>query len=240
MKNFNEDFDFFINLILSDQNFAYARYADGEVALMKGRGVGQGSQAYHVDNWSAPDKLTEIGMELLESLAHMEDNYYYAISSNTDFVDDYEFLTDRIKVPSNITFANLWINANYQKMKVFYQNLNKEVFLICNEKASKDKFPFPIAEIFPFPNNCVQYWEEYGDDYINQLGNYVVQVFNRTFFISCGPISEIIIHKLYQMNPNNQYIDVGSSIDEFVHGYKTRPYMDPNTTYANEVSHFYE
>ena len=61
---------------------------------------------------------------------------------------------------------------------------------------------------------------------------------NELFFISCGPISEIIIHKLYESNPNNTYVDVGSSIDEFVHGYKTRPYMDPTSRYSKMISKF--
>ena len=37
---------------------------------------------------------------------------------------------------------------------------------------------------------------------------------NELFFISCGPVSEIIINKLYTNNPYNSYVDVGSSIDE--------------------------
>lgn len=238
MKDFNKDFEFFTNLILSDTNFAYARYADGEVALMNGKGIGEGSQAYNVDNWCAPNTVTKAGKELLESLSHTEDNYYYAISSNTDWISDHDFLKRHIKNHNNITFANLWINANYIKMKAFYHNLKKEVYLICNKKARKESFPFPVTEIFPFPNNCVEYWEQYGEDYASQLIDYVSQVQNKTFFVSCGPISEIIIHRLYKANPHNQYIDVGSSVDEFVHGYKTRPYMDPNSKYAKEISRF--
>jgi len=238
VRDFNRDFEFFTDLILSDKNFAYARYADGEVALMLGKQIGQGSQAYHVDKWQAPNHLTKVGKELLESLEHSESNYYYAISATSDFAGDNTFLDGKIKVRENITFANLWINANYQKMKTFYGSLKKEVYLICNEKAKKENFPFPVAELFPFSNNCIEYWEQYGDDYMAQLCDYVSQLQNQTFLISCGPISEIIIDKLYRLNPNNQYIDVGSSIDEYVHGYPTRPYMNPDSQYAREVSFF--
>jgi len=238
IREFNQAFDFFTKLILSNQNFAYARYADGEVALMKGRSVGLGSQAFHVDKWSSPNKLTKVGSELLETLNHSESNYYYAISSNTDWPDDFDFLTKRIIIKENITFANLWINANYQKMKKFYFDLNKSAYLICNHIAKKENFPFIVSEIFPFPDDCVGYWEHFGEDYISQLIEYISQLTNQTFFISCGPISEIIIHKLYTANPNNQYIDVGSSIDEFVHGTPTRPYMDLNSQFSKEISYF--
>lgn len=238
MRDFNSDFEYFYNLLNSDVNFAYARYADGEVALMKGNPVGVGSQAFHVDKWESPQGLTDVGKELLITLEHKESNYYYAISSYSDCESDYHFLASRIKNQSNITFANLWINANYQKMKAFYHNFAKETYLICNQKAKKEAFPFSVAEIFPFPDNCIHYWNEYGEDYMTQLLNYVEQINSKTFFISCGPISEIIIHRLYTANPNNQYVDVGSSIDEFVHGYKTRPYMDVNSPYSKLISTF--
>jgi hypothetical protein len=239
LTDFNKAFDFFTDLIRSDKNFAYARYADGEVALMKGNPIGNNSQAYVVDNWAAPPTLTKVGKQLLETLNHTESNYYYAISSDTDWKDDSLFLRSRLTTP-NITFANLWINANYQKMKKFYTSLNKEVYLICNEKASKNVFPFTVAELFPFPNNCVHYWENFGDDYIKSLLEYTSNVSDKTFFISAGPVSEILIHKMFESNPNNQYLDVGSSIDEYVHGTLTRPYMNPESPYSKEVSYFYE
>lgn len=237
MKNFEEDFVFFTEKIKTDEPFAYARYADGEVALMKGNAIGTNSQAYNVDKWLAPNKLTKVGIGLLESMNHTEDNYYYAISAHTDSIDDYNFLKSKLNT-DNITFANLWINSNYQKMKHFYFNLNKSVYLICNHIAKKEIFPFKVNEIFPFPDNCIEYWENYGDDYLNQLCEYVYQLKNQTFFVSAGPVSEILIDKMYKVNPNNQYIDVGSSLGEILYGYKIRPYMDINSHYSREVSKF--
>jgi hypothetical protein len=240
MKDFNQDFEFFTNLIKSNTNFAYARYADGEVGIMNGKQIGVGSQAYHIDKWQSPDALTKTGIELLETLNHNESNYYYAISAHSDNIEDYNFLSTKISNPNNITFANLWINSNYQKMKYFYENLEKDIYLICNKNAKKENFPFNVIEVFPFPDNCVEFWDSLGEDYFKDLNEYISQVQNKTFFISCGPISEILIHRLFKNNPNNQYIDVGSSIDEYVHGYQTRPYMNPNSIYANEISYFSE
>ena len=142
MQNkFQTDFEYYTNLIKSDTNFAYARYADGEVALMKGINVGHNTQAFAVDRWSSPNFLTKVGEELLESLKHTEINYHYAISAHSDSISDYKFLTERIN-NNNITFANLWINANYQNMYKFYCELNKDVFVICNHRARKENFPF--------------------------------------------------------------------------------------------------
>jgi hypothetical protein len=146
---------------------------------------------------------------------------------------------DRIKSEKeNITFANLWINSNYQQMKEFYTNLDKECFVICNHRADINNFPFKIKELFPFPDNCIEFWESSGSEYVSNITQKIQELNNETFFISAGPISEIIIHRLYSFNPNNQYIDVGSSMDEFVHGKKTRPYMEPNSFYAKQISVF--
>ncbi len=240
MENkFQTDFEHYTNLIKSNTNFAYTRYADGEVGLMKGRAIGQNSQAFAVDRWSSPNTLTKVGEELLESIKHTEENYHYAISAHSDSIDDYNFLKERIN-NKNITFANLWINSNYQKMYNFYQNLDKSVYVICNHRAKKENFPFKVNEIFPFPDDCISYWNQFGDEYIVELIEYVSQLNNQTFFISAGPVSEILIDKMYKANPNNQYIDVGSSIDEFAHGRKTRPYMDVSSQYSQEISYFYE
>jgi len=236
---FNDDFIFFTDKIKSGEPFAYARYADGEVALMKGVSVGVQSQAFQVDRWLAPDQLTKVGKGLLESITHTEDNYYYAISAHSDNIGDYEFLKSHLKT-DKLTFANLWINANYQKMKEFYSTLDKSVYVICNHEARAERFPFKVNEIFPFPDNCILYWEEHGEDYITQLLDYTSQLSGETIFVSAGPVSEILIDKMYNANPNNQYIDVGSSLGEYIHGYKTRPYMDENSQYSKEISFFYE
>lgn len=44
MEQFKSDFVRFTEKIKNGENFAYARYADGEVLLMKGNEVGQNTQ----------------------------------------------------------------------------------------------------------------------------------------------------------------------------------------------------
>jgi hypothetical protein len=237
MTKFFTDFDFFTQKIRSDEPFALVRYGDGEIALMQGEAVGVNTQAYNVDGWFAPAKLTLVGRQLLDTLGHTESNYHYAIPTPTE--GNYQFFTEKLQT-TNITFANLWVNANYQKMKEFYTTLDKSVYVVCNQNANPQNFPFDVLELFPFPEQCISYWEWFGEGYLQQLIEYTSQVSGQTFFISAGPVSEILIHHMYQSNPNNQYIDVGSSIDEFVHGRQTRPYMNPATQYAQQVSYFEE
>jgi hypothetical protein len=239
MGKFNTDFDFFWSLIENGENFAYSRYADGEIRLMKGIDISLSSQAYLEDKWSTPIGMTKTGEHLLNTIQHTESNYYYAISAPTDNIDDYNYLTNNIiQSKENITFANLWINANYHKSKENYSKLKREVVLICNQNGKKENFPFNVTDLIPFPDDCINFWETNGDVFLNDLITQFKDSNNKLFFISCGPISEIIIHHLYINNPNNTYVDVGSSIDEYVHGRITRPYMIPGTQYYNEISKF--
>jgi hypothetical protein len=239
MNKFNDDFEYFWGLIDKGDNFTFSRYADGEVMLMKGVTVGTNTQAFKVDKWSAPNNITKVGVELLKTLNHTENNYHYAISGKNDNIDDYNFLVNNITQGNErLTFVNLWINANYNKMKEKLNTVNRDVVLICNYRAKNEEFPFKITNLINFPDNCIEYWETRGDEYINNLINTCNNYENKLFLISCGPVSEIIIHELYNNNPNNTYIDVGSSIDELVHGSITRPYMNKDSMYANMISKF--
>jgi hypothetical protein len=239
MDKYTTDFDYFWNLIETNQNFAFARYADGEVMLMSGNMVDEHTQAGSVDKWTSPGGDSKVGTELLDTLNHTESNYYYAISGLSDNPNDHNFLRERIKNDEkNLTFVNLWINANYQRTKQKLVSLKRDAVLICNHSAGNKSFPFPIKMIIGFPDNCVAFWEAHSEEYLKFLIQMVGEMENQLFFISCGPVSEIIIHRLYQYNPNNTYVDMGSSLDELVHHQKTRPYMDPNSRYAREKSHF--
>lgn len=236
---FKTDFDFFWSKITNKENFTFARYADGEVLLMKGLGVGAGTQASNVDKWTAPNRLTSVGTGLLHSLNHTEPNYYYAISGKNDNLDDYNFLKSRIQQSDDkLTFVNLWINANYVAMKSKLASIDRDVVLICNENANPENFPFNVVEHFKFKDDCVNYWEDNSEEYLRNLVHDTLKYKDTLFLISCGPVSEIIIHYLYTFNSNNTYIDVGSSIDEFVHGKITRPYMIPNSYYSTLISTF--
>ena len=201
MDKFTTDFFYFWDLIEKCQNFTFTRYADGEVMLMNGIGVGELTQAHMIDKWSSPDKMTKLGLDLLDTLDHTEENYYYAISGINDNVNDHSFLKNKIKHSNkNITFVNLWINNNYQKSLKKYSELKRDVILICNENSRVENFPFKIKKLIGFPNNCVDFWENNSELFINSLISEVEGINDTLFLISCGPVSEVIIHNLYNFH----------------------------------------
>lgn len=237
--DFFRDFDLFTTKILGEENFAFVRYGDGEKMLMSGGGVGRNTQAFRTDNWFFEGGDSVVSKQLWDSLLHTEKNYFFGIPAEMDNENCYNFFVENIN-STQFSLANLWINANYEKMMGFYRNLREPVTLIANKNAKKENFPFEIKKFFAFEDDCVHYWEKTHDSYMRNLINYVKTTKNELFFFAAGPISEIMIDLLYKTNPNNRYIDVGSSIDEFVHQKKTRPYMTKGTYYSKLVSNFSE
>jgi hypothetical protein len=251
-KSFRDDFNDAWARIESGIPFAHARYADGEIALSMGKGVGRGSQATDIDGWQAPSQHTKLGKEILESLYHTEPNYYYAISCDTPLyhtdpnyhsissvipsISDKNYLLSHIKQDKKyITFANLWINGNYNMFLEKIKSHRRPTIIIGNQNGENAKFPFEIENYLSFGNNCVETWEKYSDEIKNILADGFGKISDRTVFISVGPMSEAIIHNLWKINPTNQYVDVGSALDEYVHGRKTRPYMISGSFYNTQI-----
>lgn len=229
--NYSEAFDFFTNLIQSDKPFAFSRYCDGEAALLMGEEIGTNTQAWKTDRWSAPEGSSPFTEELMKGLQHDEDNFYYGFATMGDDVDrkGTEFVYDN-SCTENISFASVFTNANYQKWLEFLPTIKKRVVVITNKQAD---FPFPYIT-HAFMDDCVNAYNNNPtifDQYIE-----LARKSGQTFFISAGPAANILIDKMYKLNPDNQYVDVGSSLDEFVHGRKTRPFMNPQSKYATQVS----
>lgn len=234
-KNFTQEFYRMWEKITTIEPIAYARYADGEVALMQGRKVDENSQASRIDRWNSLENgITDIGKDLKETLYHTESNYYYAISCKCCDPNGQSWLLNEIKQPEeNITFSNLWINANYKLFIEQIGKLTEPVYLICNKRGESGMYPFDACGFYPINDNCVEEWKSNKHKIIEDVTSISKTSTNTLFLISAGPLSELLIHHMWNTNKNNRYIDVGSSIDEFVHNKQTRPFMNPLSPYFN-------
>jgi hypothetical protein len=235
MKTFDEDFEYFWNRIFVDKTpTVFARYADGEVCLIKGRAVGPGSQATNIDNWSAPNELTILGIDIAKSLTQTDPNYFYAISCTCCDKTNKDILERIIKNKDNITFANLWINYNYNKFKSRIQTIKEKVYLIGNESGSLNSYPFDVVYI-PVEKDCVNFWKNNKLTFLSNLKNKLKDVSNPLVLAAAGPMTEAILDKLWKYNPNGRYIDIGSALDEYIFCKKTREYMNKNSPFNNRI-----
>lgn len=241
-KNFNLDFEYLTDRIFNKKlPTVFSRYADGELALMVGKEIPNYSQAYMEDKWNSPAKKTLLGKDLGNTLKNKDPEYYYGIScACCDPTAKNILISNLFRAgvkDENITYSNLWINANYKKFKALCENLTESVVYIGNHIGKGKNYPFKVTEYFPIEDDCVNFWENNKIKFLGELER-LTKYYNTLFFISAGPMSEVIIDFLWRNNKSNRYVDVGSSLDEFSKGRKTRPYMIESQPYYNKNCEF--
>ncbi|MGD1936331.1 MAG: hypothetical protein ACFCA4_02070 [Cyanophyceae cyanobacterium] len=221
MKKYQEDLEVIWNEVLAKQPLALARYADGEVLFI------QGKSAQGIDGWTSPSGISEIGKDLVVSLKHQERNYYYGISCDCCDSNAKEFLLSHIPQDFNqVTFSNLFANANFANFADKIQSLDEPVILVGNETINPDTIDIvDIKEFVPVGANCTEFWQSNRDEFLCQLPHLAARHHNALFLFCAGPLSGIIIDHLWRLNPSNRYLDIGSALDPWIHKKVTRPYQ---------------
>jgi hypothetical protein len=228
-QDFKDDLQELFELINSDKPFAFMRFADGEIGVMQGILV-NGS-----DNWISPNYQTQLGLDLHKAITRIDNNVYYGISCQCCDNEGKNYLLNLIKNNiSNITFSNLFVNGNYESFLLKFNQINKPAYVIANESAGFYNFPLEILGFLPVPNDCVNFWEQTHNEMKELLINAFSEIKGELFLISAGPMSEAIIDFLWSINPTNQYIDVGSSIAEYIHGKPIRDFAYKQSLYHNK------
>lgn len=213
-----------------------------------GKEIGQGTQAFTEDRFWFEGGESELGRDLAWSLTnHFGQQYYYGFASP---IDDgaglHWYLQHTQQLCPFITYANLFVNKNYQRTKAMLlrlfatQESLSRMVLIANYEGVKrfmDMYrPPPGFAYMELPDDAPHYWR--GDSRRQLIGNATALARSRTgslFVVSGGPMAKPLIAYMWNANPGNQYVDFGSSTDEILKGRKTRPYMTPETSYAQQV-----
>ena len=105
MSEFKKQFNEYIKRIFIDKiPTAFARYGDGERAIICGNTISTNTQAYQVDKWTSSG-LTLFGKDLYKTLSNRDENYIYSIPCTCCDANAELWYKNIIK--NNITFANL-------------------------------------------------------------------------------------------------------------------------------------
>jgi hypothetical protein len=221
--SFDQDLDLLINKIINKESFAFARYADGELAVLNNKHI------TGCDGWTVTDQDKLFSEELASSLLHAEENYYYGISCPCCDPPAYNQLkTLLIANWDRVTFSNLFVNSNWKKSYDFFMSHQNKIF-ICNSNC---KLQFDYYKV---PPNVISAYRTHREDLKNYYSTIAKNYKNMLFCISAGPLAELIIHWMYGENPENQYVDVGSCLDPFIHGRATRIYHHQANSFNNKV-----
>jgi len=227
---FKDEFDHITKKIENKEHMALVRWGDGEYFLLKESSLSPAS----VDKWGWSGGPSNAKEDILKSFALEEPNFYHGITCedwsfryNNEAIN---YMLSNIKQPIEyITYASIFIDDNYKHFKKWFKTLEKhEIIFIINEGFTHP-FGDDTAETYYLPDDLVNLYETQRDTYIAKYTEIAKKHKDRIFFFAGGPVAKSLIYHMWLANPLNTYIDVGSAIDQFTKGKKTRAYQYLNT-----------
>lgn len=216
--------------------FAFARYGDGEANIMNGIAYNP-VQAVHIDNFSYAGGDSLLRTYLRKTIKGMRGRRFYYGFSQYPGLDKYIQEVDQTK--DKIFSAFVPRDGNYEKTRLLLQELIEaeygEIFLLCSQEALPNS-RLPWAKVvIRFPGRCVEWFDVHGENILEEMRTLAKSVNRHLFLVATGPSAPVVIYEMFKANPRNRYVDLGSSLDEFVKGRKTRGYHYVNNSLRTNV-----
>ncbi len=232
-KDFSAELEKFASMIEHNQSFAFARFNDGEMKIVFGDIFDIAKN--RIGNTYVPDDQAAEQQRLLlqQALKFKAPNYYVGIvcpccENEEDF---YRMKALSGQDEHNLTWANVFVNANYPAFQSRITPLfqRRSVVFIGNCTADCGGLPFKVTKQFAVGDNAwVNDYERLLAEMINYLKDGSVK--NTVFIFCAGVLSNLLIHKLYEQYPDNTYLDLGSVYDIELGLGKSRRYLRKGKT----------
>ena len=214
-KDFREDLRSIVDKLKSKENFAFSKYADGELHILANKPINNG------EFWFIPEQHQNNRQEMIESFKFKHESYFGGVSCPCCIGG--ESVHSWMKKQSDqeldhLTWANIFVNANYS----FYLNnmvpeyQEREVILVSNTDSNLDNLPFEIKKHFMIGKNA---WVE-NHNLISDMKEYITSnnLKDNLFLFCAGPFGNILTHQLFEHCQDNTYIDIGSTLNPLLLG----------------------
>lgn len=225
---FNRDFNYMINRIFIDKiNTAFVRFNDGEYWLIANK--------WFVWAWRLWQTYLDKHLlmdEILKTIDEESDDYIYWIASR-QHSEANKWYKENIKSKYK-TFATIFVNNNRKIFRCILDNIEEDVVLVANKCWRNNKYPFNVINYFPIPFDVVGYFEN-NRRKIDRMCDNIAAYNNKLILFCAWPLSNYMIHRCYKINPNNRYIDIWSTLDEYIMGRKTRWYYNELNKNFNRI-----
>jgi hypothetical protein len=230
-KDYREDLRSIIEKLSSGENFAFSKFADGELHILINRPINNG------EFWFTPTEHQQYRRALVDSFKYKDSSYYVGISCPCCIggAPVHKWMKEQsTQIDEHLTWANIFVNANY---KYYLNNMvplynDKTVILVSNSDSNLEQLPFPIEKHFTITKNA---WIT-NYNLIEEIQDYIQEnkIQDALFLFCAGPFGNILTHQLHNFNKNNTYIDIGSTLNTFLLGDsgKNRGYLrdEPSIT----------
>ena len=239
---FKDDFFSLVSKLKNNENFAFTRFSDGEIAIMQNKRLILADdyvilgETHHNFGYTSndhknfdPEQHQFLREKLLEAYKYKAKNYFVGSICRNCNCASAEFkdwmLNEYGTFDDNYTFANLLVNSNYPLFDNHFVKAlkNKEVVVICNESADLSQAPFKVIKDFRVGKNCiVNDWH-----LVDDIKNYIRQesIENTVFLFSASSLSEVLIYELYKDFNNNTYVDIGTTLHKQMKMELSRDYL---------------
>ena len=232
-KGFKEDFFNLLNKLKNNEHFAFTRFSDGEVFVMENKHlilqekfckVGDliHNFGYSEDDHKEfdPDKHQFVREKLMDAFNFKKENYFVGAGCNNctcEIRNQIPWLKEmRPGDEEHWTSPNLLVNSNYPLFITQFvpEFKNHKVVIICSEKAKFDKAPFNVVKDFRVGKNCIVNDHHLEEEIKTWMDENNVE--DHLFLFSASSLSEILIHKLFEHNTKNTYMDIGTCLHPYL------------------------
>lgn len=223
-KDFFSDIKIIHSSLLSGENISFSKFCDGEWSVIQNQPIN------NKEFWFDPNKDQFKRKSLIESFQYKNPRYFVGITCVNVFgVETHRQMKAMSQQEEDhLTWADIWVNSNYH---YYIKNIiplykTKPVVLFANKNAKIQNLPFVPYLHIPVDNNA---WE-YNWDLIDVATKIAREANDIIFLFCCGPFGNILCHKLTEVNENNTYLDIGSTLNPFLQsaGFEREYYLGNN------------
>lgn len=240
MKDFVEHFYLLLDKLKAGENFAHLRFSDGEMYILLDKHTKLGDGWYEIDGVRKQGFYDSVNFKdvdpvkdkffvdaLKDAFRYHAKNYFVGLSCRCCVGEkNFKWQVDfRGGDDEYLTWANLLINGNYNRFKAEMLPLfsGKKIVFIGNEKMDILKLPFGVVKDFKVGQNCMINNFNISDEIIQWMKENDIK--NHLFLFSASSLSEVLIHKLFMVENENTYIDVGTMLNNYFNIDTTRGYL---------------
>jgi hypothetical protein len=232
-RSFRGDLELIINKIEKNEKFAFSRFGDGEMIIVNDQPINllnkNTGEFRYIPNDLRYAKSREL---LINSFTYQSKNYFIGISCPCCVgVSNHEYMATKSGIsPTNLTWANLFVNSNYFYFmtRLFKKLKGEKVVLISNELSNTNNFPLNLYREYSVGRDS---WL-HNLSLVDEIKEFIQkEKLKDCYFLFCaGPLSNIACCELHKFNEENYYLDCGSIFDDMLGLGKTRGYLNGAST----------
>lgn len=214
-RDFNKEFFFFLNKIKNNESFCLSRWGDGELKILENEFIDLRNKKNGEFRYDPKIKEYEkLRNKLFQSYISTDNKYYIGVACSCCVGQNkYEYMKNiSHQDEEHLTWANIFVNSNYKHfVNCFIPEMsNHKIIMVVNEKADTSKLSFGVETTYHIGTDA--WFNDF--NLMNKIKDNHKTDKNKIFLFAAGPFANILTYELwFNMNKNNTYLDIGSTLD---------------------------